>query len=1038
MGQFFDALIRWSIRERVVVLLAALALLVGGVYVSSRATLDVLPDFTPPHVVVQTEAPGMATTDVELYVTRPLERALLGTPQTTSVRSFSMPGLSVVTMQFEEGLDVYRARQFTTERLQLARATIPKVVHDPQLAPVSAPIGALLKFCITGGTGATALRDVRTFADWTLRPRILAVPGVAQVIVHGGDVERVEVRADPVRMRERGVRIADLYSAVASSQAIEGAGFIDREGARLDVVNDARLTLAGVEGELGQAELASARGTTPSRIEDVAEVARADEPRVGAAIYDATPAVYVQIMKLSWASSLDVTRDVEHAISELRPSLPTGATIQPPVYRQGTFIRTSIWSVGRSMVVGGVLVVLILVAFLRRGRLAFISLTAIPASLVAATSVLVLAGASINGMTLGGLAIAVGEVVDDAIVDVENVWRRLRENAKLARPRPALDVVRDASVEVRSAVVYATLLVTLVLVPVLFLGGIAGRIFSPLAQAYILAIFASLIVAVTITPALCAWLLPKLASHEEHLPRVSRWMLERYARLLRRIVDHPRLVLGGAAAAVLGAAVVAPMLGGRFLPEFYEDTVIAHVNAVPGTSLDETARVAGRIDQRLRASGLGLHIASRVGRAELGEDAFPVYRVELDMLANPNEKRGWEELTRDVGARIGEIPGTTFSAEGFLGERVHEILSGQTSPLVVNVMGPDLERLRELAREVTEIAETTPGLGSVRPEPQLDVPQLSIRPRRDALGRYHVSAQGLIDSVVTWRQGRSASQVLGQDGRIVDVVIAGPPSQRTTEALRDLPIDTGIGEAVPLSVLADIDIVPAPAVVFHDGGTRRIAIGADSNGGSLSNAAETLRRRLDGITLPQGYRIEITGEVKARHEAAIRLLVLGAMILAGILLLLAVAFHSLRDATIVMLNLPLGLVGGVASAMLDEEGLSVAGLVGFVTLFGIISRNGIMLVAHKRTLDERYPDEDPVTRVFRAAEERLLPILMTAAAAGLGLLPLALFGGRGSELESPMAVIVCGGLVSATFLNLLVLPTLYVWLLRRKRRKAAS
>jgi Cu/Ag efflux pump CusA len=371
-----------------------------------------------------------------------------------------------------------------------------------------------------------------------------------------------------------------------------------------------------------------------------------------------------------------------------------------------------------------------------------------------------------------------------------------------------------------------------------------------------------------------------------------------------------------------------------------------------------------------------------------------------------------------------------------LGERIHEILSGQTSPLVVNVMGPDLERLRALAREVASRMEQTPGIGAIRPEPQIDVPEVSLTPRRDALARYHVSAQELIDDIVAWRQGRPVSQVLGRDGRIVDIVIAGPLALRTTDALRDLPIDTGMGGTVPLSTLASIDIVPAPAVVFHEAGMRKIGVGAEASGGSLSKAADKLTEGLKGIALPQGYRLEVTGEAKARGEAAMRLLLVGAMVLFGIFLLLSIAFHSLRDAAIVMLNFPLGLVGGVATAALSPEGLSVAGLVGFVTLFGIIARNGIMLVAHKRTLDEQHPDEEPVARVLRAAEERLLPILMTAAAAGLGLLPLALFGGRGSELEAPMAVIVCGGLVSATCLNAFVLPTLYVWLEQRKAQRA--
>ncbi|HYM96173.1 MAG TPA: efflux RND transporter permease subunit, partial [Candidatus Sulfotelmatobacter sp.] len=576
MGRLLDGIIRWSIDNRAVVLIGALALVVAGIWTTSRASLDVLPDFTPPRVVVQTEAPGMGTADVEQLVTRPLERALLGTPQATSVRSFSMPGLSVVTLMFEDGLDIYRARQLVTERVQLARGRLPQAAKEPQLAPIAAPIGSLLKFCITAGSGQATSRELRTFADWTLNPRLLSISGVSQVIVIGGDVERVEVRPDPLRMRDRGVRLEDLAGAVRAAQAIQGAGFLDRGGARLDIVNETRLTLSDAPAELADAQIAL-RGRTPIRIGDVAEVVRADEPRFGAAIYDGRPAVYVQIMKLPWADTRRVTAQANRALEELKRELPAGAVVEPPVYSQADFINTSIWSVGRAMLIGSVLVIAILVGFLRRGRLAIISLVSIPLSLLAAMSVLVSVGASINGMTLGGLAIAVGEVVDDAIVDVENVWRRLRENARLRAPRPALDVIHDASVEVRGAVVYATLIVSIVLIPVLMLGGIAGRIFSPLAQAYVLAIMASLVVALTVTPAMCAWLLPRIATTEAHLPRFSVWVLGYYRRILRRVVEKPRMVFGVTALAAVPALVALPFLGGRFLPEFDESSAIAHV-----------------------------------------------------------------------------------------------------------------------------------------------------------------------------------------------------------------------------------------------------------------------------------------------------------------------------------------------------------------------------------------------------------------------------------------------------------------------------
>ena len=1023
MGRLLDGIIRWSIDNRGVVLLCALAAAVAGVWTAGGASLDAMPDFSPPRVVLQTEAPGMATLDVEQLVTRPLERALLGTPQVTSVRSFSMSGLSVVTLLFEEGLDVYRARQLVSERIQLARGRLPRAAQEPQLAPVVAPVGALLKLCLTRGEGQATLRELRTFADWTLTPRLLSIAGVSQVVVHGGDVERIEVRPDLARMRERGVKLDELAAAVEASQAIEGAGFVDRGNARLDVVNETRLALEDAPEQLAASSLQS----RTTRIGDVAEVVRGDEPRVGAALYDGGPAVFVQVMKLPWVDTRRVTALVERALDELKRELPPGARIQPPVYRQADFIKTSVWSVGRAMLIGSLLVVVILIAFLRRGQLAVISLTAIPLSLLAALAVLVRSGASINGMTLGGLAIAVGEVVDDAIVDVENVWRRLRENAALEKPRPVLDVIHDASVEVRGVVVYASIIVAIVLVPVLLLGGVAGRIFSPLAQAYVLAIAASLLVALTVTPAMCSWLLPRLATGEAHLPRLSLRLLELYRVLLRGAVRRPRLVFGVAGAAALAALAALPLLGGRFLPEFNENAAIVHVNALPGTSLVETARLGARIDGQLRPVA-SVHTAAHAGRAELGEDTLPVNQMEMDVLLKP-DAGNWDKAARDLARRIAKVPGITFAIEGFLTERIHEILSGQTAPVVVTITGPDLQRLRELATEATRIMESTPGLGTVRPEPQIDVPQLAIHPHRAALARFGVTEKQLVDSVVAWRQGRPVSQVLGRDGRVVDVVIAG-----TGLGLGDIPVQRTAGSSIPLTALADVDVVPAPAIVFHDGGVRRISVGADARGGGLSRAVARLEQRLaKELRLPGSYHLEVAGEAAARSEAGLRLALVGALVLGVVFVILVIAFRSARDAGIILLNFPLGLVGGVGAGLLNSEGLSVAGLVGFVTLFGIIARNGIMLVAHKRHLDATAPDSDPIERILQASEERLLPILMTAASAGLGLLPLALsIFGRGSELESPMAMIVCGGLLTATSLNMLVLPAVYVWLERRR------
>lgn len=1035
MGGFFDGIITASIHHRQMVLLCALGLTILGLWTAAHASTDALPDFTAPRVVVQTEAVGMGTLDVEQLVTGPLERVLLGTPGMTNVRSASSPGLSVVTLMFEDDVDIYRARQLVTERLQLVSDQLPETVAPPRLAPISASVGALLKFYLTSTEDdAEALRAVRTFADWTLRPRLLGIRGVAQVTVLGGEVERVEVRPDPVRMRQRGVTLEELARALRGSQARVGAGFVEVGEARLDVHTEARLTLAGGASTLQGLSVKAADGV-PVLLGDVAEVLRADAPRIGAALYDGRPAVFLQVNKLPWADTREVTRAVEAALTELQAVLPRGARMEPPVFRQASFVETSIHSVSRAMGLGAFLVVAVLIVFLRSGRLAAISLTAIPLSILAAASVLVAMGVSINGMTLGGLAIAVGEVVDDAIVDVENVWRRLRENARLASPRPALAVIHDASKEIRGSVVYATLIVCLVLTPVLLLGGVAGRIFAPLAQAYILAIAASLLVALTVTPAMCAWLLPRIATAEARPTRLALFLVGHYRRLLGRVVERPRAMLLATGLLALFAAGAVPFLGGRFLPEFNEGSLIATVTAMPGTSLEEAVRLASRVDAQTRPEVVD-HVAAHAGRGELDEDAAPVNTIESELVLKPGDDRELEDISEDLASRIGRVPGVSLSVEGFLSERVHEILAGDTAPVVIKVVGPDLDTLRALSMQIAAVMRATPGLSTVRPEPQVDVPQVRVRPDPAALARHGVLPLELAEEVVTWRQGRAWTRILEEDGRSVEVALAGPPAARTREALRDLPITTRTGDTVALSALAAIEEVPTPAVLHHEDGERRIHVGAGAAGGSLSRAVETLEQRLAReVKLPRGYRLVVGGEAVARSEAATRLLLTGGLVLLGILMLLATAFGSLQDAGIILLNFPLGLVGGVLASTLSPDGLSVASFVGFITLFGIIARNGIMLVAHKRQLDEEHPDEPAVERVLRAAEERLLPILMTAATAGLGLLPLALsFGAAGSELEAPMALIVCGGLLTSTALNMLVLPTVYVWLEKRRAR----
>jgi len=1026
-----DILIGWSIRRRAVVLSIATAVTVAAAYVTARAPLDVLPDFTPPRVVIQTEAPGMSTSDVEERVTWPLENVLLGTPQTTSIRSSSITGLSVITMTFADDADLFRTRQLVGERLQLAR--LPDGADAPRLEPIAPPIGSLLKFCITSTT-PNARTELRTLADWKIRPRLAGIPGVAQVIVHGGLVERFEVRPDPRRMREHRISLDEIVRTAGRAQAAIGAGAVDVGETRSDVATEARLSLATAAERLAATAI-TIRNGSPIRLGDVADLGPGAIPPVGDAACDGRPGVYLQVMKLPWADTMGTTEAVERAVAALGRELPADVRIEPPVFRQASFIDTSLASVTRAMAIGGLLVVVVLIAMLRSARVAAISLTAIPLSIITAAAVVVIRGESINGMVLGGLAIAVGEVVDDAIVDVENVWRRLRENARLAVPRPALDVVRDASHEIRGSVVYATAIVCLVLVPVLVLGGVAGRIFSPLAQTYVLAIVASLVVALTVTPAMCAWLLPRIATAEARPSRLALAMTARYRSLIRRVVEHPRTVIGAALLCVAAAAIAVPLLGGSFLPDFHEQSVIMHVNAAPGTSLDATMRLGSRVDAFMRPA-IGTHVASRAGRAELGEDPFPVNRLEVDVVIGSEDL---EEKTARLRTQLETIPGVTFSIEGFLGERIHEILGGETAPIVVEVIGPELEPLRDVAASVADHIAKLDGVRGFSIEAQVDITEVRVRPEPVALAPYGLTPADVAEQVRVWRLGQRVADVLEPDGRTIVLAVAGDARARDRGALADLLITTSDGRAVALSAIARIDDVAVPAAITHVGGARRIAIAVDAEPEDISSVSGGIEDAVRAVKMPTGYRIAVGGEAIARAHAARQLIVIGVLVLVGIVVLLASAFGRASDAFIVILNFPLGLIGGVAGALLLPEGLSVAGFVGFVTLFGIIARNGIMLVTHTKHLEREAPSEAPVDRVLRAAEERLLPIVMTAATAGFGLLPLALsLGSAGAELEAPMAVIVCGGLVTSTLLNMIVLPTIYVWIARRRARKEVT
>lgn len=1036
MNALFDALIRASVTHRYLVTCAAGALILVGVWSIRNSRLDALPDFTSPTVVVQSEAPGLGSSDVEALVTAPLEQQLLGVPELANLRSTSSPGLSVIQMTFQDDADLFRARQLVGERIARAAERLPAGLPLPQLAPITAPVGALLKLAYTVPPGdEEALGELWQFAEWTLRPRLESIEGVSRLSVHGGRPTQIEVRLDASAMLGRGVQLADIKQTLETAQNLAALGHTTA-GSQREPIRANRLW------ELGRLEpiesaVVTRRDGLPVRIEDVAEVIVGEAPAVGTARYDDRPAIYLQIDKLPWADTPGVTARVEETLSQLDPLLPAGAERQSPVFRQVDFIRTSLLTVGRAMALGAVFVILILVAFLRSPRLSLVSLTALPLSILLAVAVLVICGVTINGMILGGLAIAVGEVVDDAIVDVENIWRRLRENTQSGMPQPVLEVIQDASREVRGSVVYATFIVVIVLLPILLLGGLTGRIFAPLAEAYALAVVASLFVALTVTPSLSAIFFSRRVPSSHSTPRITQWLYGSYDRVLAGVERSPGRIVLAATVSSAAALAMTPLLGGGFLPEFREGVLIAEVATWPGTSLEETTRLAARISSELRTKGGIPHVAARIGRASLDEDAAPAYRMELDLVL-PSDAEEPEELAGGLIEVMRAIPGLRISVEGFLGERINELLSGERAPIAVKLYGSDLPSLRSSASRLVRRIAQIEGVEAVRSPETVDVPTLELQVDETRLATAAVQRGQVFEAVAAWSQGLPVAEIRTPGGFFVPIVITGESRFRERERLDSIPVSIGPSAALPLAALASVKESSEPAEIRREGGRRIATVTARAEEAELSTVAGRIEAAAKEEIEP-GTDWRITGQAAERHTATVRLVTIALLVLTAVFAFLWLAFGSVVDAGVVLGGLPLGMIGGVLAVLLLPEGLSMAGFVGFVALSGIISRNGIMLVAHKNQLLAAPSTASTEACVLQAARERLLPIVMTAATTFFGLLPLAAsLDTAGSELEAPMAVIVCAGLLSSTTLNLVAVPAFFVWRERRSKQRKAS
>ncbi len=1024
-------LIALSLRNRVLVIAAAVIMLAGGAWTAWQMPVDVFPDLTAPTVTVLTEAHGMAPEEVEALVSFPIETAVNGSTGVRRVRSSSAQGISVVWVEFEWGMEIFRARQIVAEKLQTVAAALPASVAAPVLAPVSSVMGEIM---MIGLTGKQTPEELRTVADWTIRRRLLAVPGVAQVVPIGGAVKQYQVIADPARMSATGMSLEDVVRAAeGSNENASGGVYMDRGQeyvirgiGRVQSVGDIAGTVVGV------------RGGIPVTLGQVADVKVGEAPKYGDGSVNAGPAVVLAIQKQPGANTLELTERIERELAEIQATLSTGMKIEAELFQQADFISVAIRNVMKALRDGAIFVVIILFLFLWNLRATAISIVAIPLSLVVAIFAMKLLDITINTMTLGGMAIAIGALVDDAIIDVENVFRRLKENHHRApgERRNPLTVVYDASREIRSSIVNATLIIIVVFVPLFFLGGVEGRLLRPLGFAYVVSILASLLVAITVTPVLCSYLLPNAKSvRAESESRLVSWLKVRYARTLDRVIEHPKRVLAGAGAALVITVATLPFLGSAFLPEFNEGALTVSVVTVPGTSLDESNAIGRRVEQILLANNSVKNTDRRQGRAELDEHAQGVNAAEIDVTLKDKFEK--EELFEELRSEFSTIPGTSVTIGQPIGHRIDHMLSGTRANIAVKIFGPDLYVLRRVGGEVRDAMQAVPGVADLQLEQQMDVPQLRIEADRSALARYGMSVGSLAQAIDVAFNGEAVSQVL-EEGRSVDLVVRYPESMRSSsDAIGNVMFDTPTGQRVPLSQLARVITAVGPNTVSRENVQRKIVVQANVADRDLGSTVADIRDAVQAnVALPSGYHVEYGGQFEAQEESTRTLASLSLISIAAIFLILFAEFRSARTAMLVMANLPLALVGGVIAVLITGRVVSIASLVGFVTLFGIATRNGILLVSHYRQLQsEGVPFEEVVKR---GSLERLSPILMTALTAGLALVPLAFGGGEpGNELQTPMAIVILGGLLSATALNMVVLPALY-WMFGQRSDRSAE
>ena len=1018
----FDRVIRGSLENRLVVLAAAALLLAGGTWVATTLPVDVFPDLTAPTVTVLTDAHGMAPEEVETLVTFPIETAVNGAAGVRRVRSSSAQGISIVWVDFDWGTEIFRARQIVNEKLQLAATQLPEGANAPVLAPVSSVMGEIL--LVGMSAPESLLMEARTAADWTVRRRLLAVPGVAQVVPIGGHVREYQVLVSPDLLRAYEVTLDEILEGAAGSNS-NASGGVYRSGGQEVLIRG--LGRARDLEDIGLTVVAT-RGGTPILLEDLAEIRIGPRVRLGAAAVNAEPAVILSVQKQPGANTLELTERIDAELDQIEAELPEGVVFERTIFRQAEFISLAVDNVITALRDGAILVVIILFLFLWNWRTTAISVLAIPLSLALAVIALRVLGGTINTMTLGGMAIAIGALVDDAIIFVENVYRRLRENH--GRPeierQAALPLIHGAAREIRAPILNATLIISLVFVPLFFLSGVEGRMLRPLGLAYIVSILSSLLVAVTVTPVLCFLLLPRASF-------VARdgepWLLERlqawYGGTLERVLRRPRIVLGGALLLFAATLAVIPTLGSGFLPEFQEGTLTISVVSLPGTVLDEADAIGARVERQLLTHPAVVSTSRRTGRAELDEHAQGANASEIDVRLDLTE-HDLADVMAELREDLAGVPGSSVTVGQPIGHRIDHMLSGTRAAIAVDLFGPDLQELRTLAGAIEVVADSVEGLVDLAVEQQADVPQLQIRADRRAMARYGVTPGAMAEAVDVAFLGEEVSLVREGERAFALVVRYADDQRVDAAAIGRALISTPAGPAVPLSQLASITPGRGPNTISRQNVQRKIVVSANVAGRDVGSAVEELRDRVaTGVALPPGYHVEYGGQFESGQEATRRITILMLFSIAAIFLIMFQEFGNLRTAILLMVNLPLALTGGVFAVLLIGGTVNVATLVGFITLFGIAVRNGILLVSRYQDLSTAGASLREA--IQRGSMERLSPILMTALTAGLALIPLALgLGEPGKEIQAPLAVVVLGGLLTSTALNMVVVPALFL------------